>query len=58
MKVISERAKAARLTVVFTEGGSHTKVVVGSGRQSVIPRHRDINERTASAILRQLFPEG
>lgn len=37
----------------YLEGGSHTKVRVGE-RQTVIPRHTEINEITARAILKHL----
>ncbi len=38
---------------IFNEGGKHTKVYL-NGKQSTIPRHREINEFTAQAILKQL----
>ncbi len=37
----------------FDEGGKHTKVYL-NGKQSTIPRHREIKEFTAQAILKQL----
>lgn len=37
----------------FDEGGKHTKVYL-NGKQSTIPRHREINDFTAKAILKQL----
>lgn len=43
--------RGAELRVV--EGGSHTKVSIGV-RRTVIPRHAEINEITARAILRQM----
>jgi hypothetical protein len=49
-------AKGRGQTVRLKEGGSHTKVIVG-GRQSVIPRHGEINEITARRIVEHLFPE-
>lgn len=48
------RDRAGDRPVVIIEGGKHTKVQVG-GRQTTIPRHREINELTAKAILKQLF---
>lgn len=57
VKEIQSRAAAAGLNVEFSEGRSHTKVKVGE-RQTVIPRHREVNEHTAAAILKHLFPEG
>jgi hypothetical protein len=41
----------------FTEGGRHTKVVVGD-RRSVIPRHNEINELTVKSIRKQLGMDG
>nr|WP_281177461.1 hypothetical protein [Janibacter limosus] len=35
------------------EGGSHTKVSIGV-RTTVSPRHSEINERTARAVLKQM----
>ena len=43
--------------VELTEGGSHTKVVVGR-RRSVIPRHSEINELTVKSIRKQLGMDG
>lgn len=39
--------------LTITEGGNHTKVRIAD-RQAVIPRHREINELTARAILRHM----
>ncbi len=39
--------------MVLTEGGSHTKVVMGNQR-TVVPRHNEVNEMTAKAILKQM----
>jgi mRNA interferase HicA len=50
---ITEHAKANGLDVTFTEGGSHTKVTVGD-RRTVVPRHSEVNEITARAILKQI----
>lgn len=38
---------------VFKEGGKHTKVYL-NGKQSTIPRHKEINEITAKNIIKQL----
>lgn len=38
---------------VFKEGSKHTKVYL-NGKQSTIPRHREVNELTAKAIFKQL----
>lgn len=48
-------AKAEGLTLMTTEGGSHTKVQIGD-RQSVVARHAEINEITAKAIIKQMSP--
>jgi hypothetical protein len=53
LKKIGSKAKAKSLTVEMTEGGSHTKVKIGA-KQTVVPRHAEINEITAKAILDQL----
>lgn len=55
VRQINVIARAHGLTPTYTEGGSHTKAAVGD-QQSVIPRHSEINELTARAILRQLDP--
>ncbi len=41
------------LGAIFKEGGKHTKVYL-NGKQSTIPRHREIKENTAKSILKQL----
>lgn len=56
MKRLREMAKAEGLTLATTEGGSHTKVQIGD-RQAVVPRHVEINEITAKAILKQMGPK-
>lgn len=53
-KRINELARLRGLAVTWQEGASHTKVSVGE-RQSTIPRHAEVNEITARAILRHLF---
>lgn len=53
LKIIRNHAKANNLALSVTEGGSHTKVVLG-GRRTVIPRHNEIAELTANAIYKQL----
>jgi hypothetical protein len=55
MQKLREMAAAEGRDLVESEGGSHTKVTIGD-RQSVVPRHREINELTARAILKQLAP--
>jgi len=53
MKLLAAEAKALGLSVVVTEGGSHTKVTIGD-LSTVVPRHNEINEITAKAILKQM----
>lgn len=52
-KRIAKIARAKGETAVYREGGSHTVVKVGD-RQTTIPRHREINENTARAIINYL----
>ena len=53
MKTLRAHAASLDTEMVVTEGGSHTKVVIGS-RRTVVPRHNEINEITASKILDQI----
>lgn len=53
MRRLADVARREGVDLVVVEGGSHTKVVVGP-RRSVVPRHKEINEITARAILRQM----
>lgn len=41
------------LGATFKEGGKHTKVYL-NGKQTTIPRHREIKEGTVKAIKKQL----
>lgn len=54
---INSLARELGLQAEYTEGGQHTKVKLGD-KQSVIPRHREINEITAQKILRHLEAKG
>ena len=56
MKQVREIAKSQGAEVELREGGSHTVVRV-AGRQATVPRHREINELTAKAILKTLKGE-
>lgn len=40
----------------FKEGSKHTKVYL-NGKQSTIPRHREVKETTAKGIIKQLQPD-
>lgn len=53
MREMRSHAKTIGVEVVETEGGSHTKVVVGD-RRSVVPRHKEINDLTVKSIRGQL----
>ena len=52
-KRFAQIAAAHGVRAECTEGGSHTKVRVGE-KQAAIPRHTEINEITARAILKHL----
>ena len=56
MKTLAAIAQTNGLTMAVTEGGKHTKVVIGS-RTTYVPRHREISELTARAIVKQATPE-
>ena len=59
LKLVTERAAAMdkRFEKVATSGrGSHEKWRVGAV-QVAVPRHTDVNELTARAILRATEPE-
>ncbi|RIJ76636.1 hypothetical protein D1871_11225 [Nakamurella silvestris] len=53
LKKISQIAKDQGLAMHLEEGGSHTKVTVGT-KNTVVPRHNEVNEITAKAILKQI----
>lgn len=53
LKEIRAHAKSIGEEIVLTEGGNHTKVVVGIKR-TVLARHNEINEMTVKAIRKQL----
>lgn len=53
MKTAHLRRDLAALGAVFQEGKKHTKVWL-SGRQTVIPRHREIPDLLARKIKAQL----
>lgn len=52
MKRLAAIAKTEALPLAITEGGSHTRVQLGD-RVTYVPRHAEINEITAQAILKQ-----
>lgn len=53
IKDIRRFARSRGLNMHMTEGANHTKVRVGE-RNSVIPRHSEINELTTRSIRPQL----
>jgi len=53
MKHIRRLAQARGLEVQIRQGRSHTVVRVGD-RQTSVPRHKEINELTARAIIKYL----
>lgn len=53
MKRLAQIAKAQGVEIRFTEGGNHTKVWIGDSSE-MVPRHTEINEMTAKAIIRKL----
>jgi mRNA interferase HicA len=53
MKKLAAEARAQGRELILAEGSNHTKVSIGE-TQAVVPRHKEINEITARAILRQM----
>ena len=51
LKRLDKIAKTKGLDLVTSEGGNHTRVSIGKWA-SVIPRHREVNEMLAKAIIR------
>ena len=51
LKQLDKIAKTKELELVASEGGNHTRVSIGKWT-SVIPRHREVNEMLAKAIIR------
>lgn len=47
-KIASERGES----LVVKEGGSHSKVFIGK-QMITVPRHREISEVTATAIIKE-----
>lgn len=52
-KRIHAIAKAHGQTDIWSEGGNHSKVAVGS-LTAIVPRHGEINELTAKGIIKYL----
>jgi predicted RNA binding protein YcfA (HicA-like mRNA interferase family) len=53
LKKLERIAKDRGEAVEYREGGSHTVVKVGD-KQTVVPRHSEINEITAKKIIKQI----
>lgn len=53
MKKLKEQAKKNGQSLDIREGGSHTVVKIGD-KQTTVPRHNEINEITAKAILKHM----
>ena len=53
LKALRAQAKASGLHNREEEGANHTKVWIGD-EQTVVPRHTEINEITAKAILKHM----
>lgn len=53
MKKLEAMANSQGVEIRVVEGGSHTKIAFG-GKQTTVPRHREINEITARQILKTM----
>lgn len=53
LRRLAEAAEAEGEILQIAEGSGHSKVTIGT-RRSVVPRHNEINEITARAILKQM----
>ncbi len=53
MKRLSDLARTRGVELRVVEGAHHTKVWVGD-RFTAVPRHWEINERLAQAILKEV----
>jgi mRNA interferase HicA len=53
MKQLADYAKTNGLDITTVEGASHTKVKIGD-KQTTVPRHSEVNDLTAKAILKQI----
>ena len=52
IKQLDKIAKAKGETLTLIEGGNHTRATIGNWSEP-IPRHREINELLAKAIIRR-----
>ncbi len=53
VKHLQQVARAAGTDLVFVREGANHEVWTVAGERLVIPRHREINEHTARAIIRR-----
>lgn len=53
MKQLAEIAKRRGVEMTTREGGAHTQVRIGES-VTYVPRHAEINEITAKAIMKQI----
>lgn len=56
LKKLRDYAKTNGLDITEREGGSHTVIKVGE-HTTTVPRHGEVNEITAKAILKQIGAE-
>lgn len=56
LKLLADAAREAGMELELHEGAKHTRVTMGD-RRSVVPRHTEVNETTAKAILKQMGVE-
>jgi mRNA interferase HicA len=53
LKKLKAAAKERGEELVVIEGGNHTKVRIGN-LSTIVPRHNEVNEFTARAILKDM----
>lgn len=53
LRLLRDEARRQGVELLVREGGNHTRVAIGD-RRSVVPRHAEINEITAKAVLKQM----
>lgn len=51
MKQLRQIARTKGVVLTTEEGGPHTKVLFNDRRVTVVPRHSEVNEITASKII-------
>lgn len=53
VRAIRRHARKHDLEVRFVEGGNHTRIWVGD-RYTTLPRHREIDDKVAKVIYKQI----